>query len=49
MIDHQKGTNTMNLYIVKYIEKMLRQANYEYDEQTRSWCASVDVLPGAYA
>lgn len=39
----------MNLYIMSYIETMLRQANYEFDEQTKSWCASVDALPGAYA
>jgi len=39
----------MNLYIVKYVEKMLRQANYEFDDRTNSWCASVDKLPGVYA
>jgi len=39
----------MNLYTVNYIESMLRRANYEFDEQTKSWCASLDVLPGAYA
>ncbi len=39
----------MNLYIVKYVETMLRRANYEFDDQTNSWCASVDALPGVYA
>jgi len=39
----------MKLYTVNYIESMLRRANYEFDEQTKSWCASLDVLPGAYA
>lgn len=39
----------MNLYIIDYIEKMLRRACYEYDELTKSWCASVDDLPGVYA
>ena len=39
----------MKLYIVNYVEKMLRHANYEFDNQTKSWCASVDILPGAYA
>jgi len=27
----------------------LRKAEYEYDEETNSWCASVKNLPGAYA
>ena len=39
----------MNLYLVEYVENMLRRANYEYDKETNSWCASVDVLPGVYA
>ncbi len=39
----------MNLYMMNYIESMLRRANYEFDEQTKSWCASIDALPGAYA
>jgi predicted RNase H-like HicB family nuclease len=39
----------MKLYIINYIESMLRRANYEFDKQTKSWCASVDELPGAYA
>lgn len=39
----------MKLFITSYIGNLLRQANYEYDEETKSWCASVDSLPGAYA
>jgi len=35
--------------ICQRIEKMLRRANYEFDKQTNSWCASVDDLPGVYA
>lgn len=39
----------MELYITNYIEKLLRKAEYEYDKATKSWCASVADLPGAYA
>ncbi len=39
----------MRLFIDSYIEKFLKKASYEYDRQTKSWCASVDDLPGAYA
>jgi predicted RNase H-like HicB family nuclease len=39
----------MKLYITQYIENLLRKAEYEYDKETRSWCASVKDLPGAYA
>ena len=39
----------MELFIIKYINKMLKKADYEYDPATKSWCASVDDLPGAYA
>ncbi len=39
----------MKLFINSYIEKLLKKANYEYDKKTKSWCASVDILPGAYA
>ncbi len=39
----------MKLFINSYIEKLLKKANYEYDKKTESWCASVNVLPGAYA
>ena len=39
----------MELSINSYIKKLLKKADYEYDKQTKSWCASVDDLPGAYA
>lgn len=39
----------MELYLIKYINKMLKTATYEYDSGTNSWCASVDNLPGVYA
>jgi len=39
----------MKLFINSYIEKLLKKANYEYDKQTKNWCASLDILPGAYA
>jgi len=39
----------MKLYIAQYIESLLRKAEYEYDKKTKSWCASVKGLPGAYA
>lgn len=39
----------MKLFINSYIDKLLKRADYEYDKQTKSWCASVDDLPGAYA
>ncbi|MBZ1348549.1 MAG: type II toxin-antitoxin system HicB family antitoxin [Candidatus Nealsonbacteria bacterium] len=39
----------MKLYITQYIENFLRKAEYEYDEETKSWCASVKILPGVYA
>ena len=39
----------MKLFMINYIESMLRRANYEFDKQTKSWCASIDELPGAYA
>lgn len=39
----------MRLFVNSYIEKLLKKATYEYDRQTKSWCASVDDLPGAYA
>ena len=39
----------MKLYIAQYVENLLRKAEYEYDKKTKSWCASVDDLPGAYA
>ena len=39
----------MKLFITSYIEKLLKKADYEYDKETKSWCASIDKLPGAYA
>ena len=39
----------MELYLINYINKMLKKANYEYDSAIKSWCASVEELPGAYA
>ena len=39
----------MELYLVKYINKMLKKADYEFDPETNTWCASLDDLPGAYA
>jgi predicted RNase H-like HicB family nuclease len=39
----------MKLFLIKYINKMLKKADYEYDSATNSWCASVDKLPGVYA
>jgi len=39
----------MELFLIKYINKMLKKAKYEYDSATNSWCASVDELPGVYA
>ena len=39
----------MELYLINYINKILKKANYEYDSATNSWCASVDDLLGVYA
>jgi predicted RNase H-like HicB family nuclease len=39
----------MKLFLEEYIHNLLKSATYEYDEATKSWCASVDKLPGAYA
>lgn len=39
----------MKLFINSYIDKLLKKADYEYDKHTKTWCASVDDLPGAYA
>lgn len=41
--------NIMKSYIISYIENFLRRAEYEYDKETKSWCASVKDLPGVYA
>jgi len=45
----EKGKDKMELYLINYINKILKKANYEYDSATNSWCASVDDLPGVYA
>lgn len=37
------------LFIPTYIEKQLKKATYEYDPETKQWCAWVDALPGVYA
>ncbi len=39
----------MKLFINSYIEEVLKKAKYEYGKTTDSWCASIDILPGAYA
>ncbi len=39
----------MKLFILEYIENLLKKAQYEYDSATSSWCAYVQELPGAYA
>ena len=39
----------MELFLIEYINKMLKKAKYEYDPATNSWCASVDELPGVYS
>lgn len=39
----------MKLFIIDYIESLLKNAEYEYDKDTQSWCAAVGELPGAYA
>ena len=44
-----KKEKDMELFLVKYINKMLKKADYEYDPDTNSWCASLDKLPGVYA
>ncbi|MFH1412672.1 MAG: DUF1902 domain-containing protein [bacterium] len=39
----------LNLFINNYIEKMLKKVRYEFDEETKSWCAVLKELPGVYA
>ena len=39
----------MILLLSSYVEEVLKKAKYEYGDATNSWCAMVDVLPGAYA
>ncbi len=38
-----------NLFIPHSVDLYLRDAQYEYDAETRQWCAWVERLPGAYA
>lgn len=38
----------LNLSINNYIEKMLKKVRYEYDAETKQWCAILSPLPGAY-
>jgi predicted RNase H-like HicB family nuclease len=45
----EKREKEMELFLIKYINEMLKKANYEYDSAINSWCASVDKLPGVYA
>jgi predicted RNase H-like HicB family nuclease len=45
----EKEKDKMELYLINYISRILKKANYEYDSATNSWCASVDDLPGVYA
>jgi len=47
--DAPKRGKGMELYLIKYLNKMLKKAKYEYDHATNSWCASVDELPGVYS
>jgi len=47
--DAPKRGKGMELYLIKYLNKMLKKAKYEYDQATNSWCASVDELPGVYS
>ena len=39
----------MQLYLDSYVENLLKKASYEYGEETKSWCGSIDELPGVYA
>ena len=39
----------MKTSVQEYIEKMLQQANYEYDESVNMWVASVRGVRGVYA
>jgi len=39
----------MKLFLNSYVEEVLKKAKYEYGEATKSWCGSIDILPGAYA
>ncbi|MEA2065418.1 MAG: type II toxin-antitoxin system HicB family antitoxin [Patescibacteria group bacterium] len=39
----------LNLFINNYIEQMLKKVRYEYDQETKSWCAILKELPGVFA
>ena len=39
----------MELALSKFVEKLLTQAKYEYDESVKRWAAWIDKLPGIYA
>lgn len=39
----------MNLVLLKFVEKQLGRAKYEYDESVHQWAAWVDGFPGVYA
>ncbi|MFH1412916.1 MAG: type II toxin-antitoxin system HicB family antitoxin [bacterium] len=39
----------LNLFINNYVEKMLKKVRYEFDKETKSWCAILKELPGVYA
>jgi predicted RNase H-like HicB family nuclease len=45
----EKRKKETELFLIEYINKMLKKTSYEYDSATNSWCASVDELPGVYA
>lgn len=39
----------MNLLLLKFIEKQLIRAKYEYDDSVHQWAAWVEGFPGVYA
>ena len=39
----------MKTSVQEYIEKMLAQAQYEYDESVKSWVGSIRGVRGVYA
>ena len=39
----------MELALLKYIEKSLNRAKYEYDDSVKQWIAWIEGLPGVYA
>lgn len=36
-------------FIRKYIDHFLKNASYEFDKKTKSWCGWIKELPGVYA